>query len=289
MALLEDIKNGTLAGVAAGVGATLLAPVLLPAAARLLRPALKEVVRAGFVVSAATRRRFIPPPSIERFGAGVSEIKRGESTVITWNTTDAEEVLLNDEEVAPTGQIEVSPRQTARYTLVAINSVGRDEQSLEVTVRVIPAKIDQFEAAPRIAAPGETVTLSWQTSDAEAVLLDSEKVDAIGSMKVRAKTSARYALLAVNEAGSDERVIEIEVSELPIIDRFEAAPAKVSRGKSVALSWETRNVEKVFLNEEEVDPSGKFRRFPKKTTDYELRVVNSAGEQNRVVTARVTT
>ena len=51
MALLDDLTKGATPGnLAIGVGAALLAPVLVPAVASFLRPAAKAVVRTGITL-----------------------------------------------------------------------------------------------------------------------------------------------------------------------------------------------------------------------------------------------
>ena len=50
MAILEDVfKGGTVAGLAVGVGALLLAPTVLPAVGRVVRPAVKAAIKGGMV------------------------------------------------------------------------------------------------------------------------------------------------------------------------------------------------------------------------------------------------
>jgi len=50
MALVEDLfKGSTVTGLAVGVGALLLAPTVLPAVGRVIRPAAKAVIKSGMV------------------------------------------------------------------------------------------------------------------------------------------------------------------------------------------------------------------------------------------------
>lgn len=50
MAILEDLfKGGTVTGLAVGVGALLLAPTVLPAVGRIVRPAVKAAIKGGMV------------------------------------------------------------------------------------------------------------------------------------------------------------------------------------------------------------------------------------------------
>src|ERR1700722_10419946 len=50
MAILEDVFRGsTVTGLAVGVGALLLAPTVLPAVGRVMRPAVKAAIKGGMV------------------------------------------------------------------------------------------------------------------------------------------------------------------------------------------------------------------------------------------------
>ncbi|HEV8032256.1 MAG TPA: DUF5132 domain-containing protein [Stellaceae bacterium] len=51
MAILEDVFRGsTVTGLAVGVGALLLAPTVLPAVGRVVRPAVKAAIKGGMVL-----------------------------------------------------------------------------------------------------------------------------------------------------------------------------------------------------------------------------------------------
>ena len=51
MALFEDMfKGASVPGLVIGVGAVLLAPTLLPAVGRVIRPAAKAVIRTGILI-----------------------------------------------------------------------------------------------------------------------------------------------------------------------------------------------------------------------------------------------
>lgn len=56
MALFDAVtKNNVFTGLAIGIGATVLAPVLLPAAARIAKPAAKSMIKAGIVAYERSR------------------------------------------------------------------------------------------------------------------------------------------------------------------------------------------------------------------------------------------
>jgi hypothetical protein len=55
MALLDDMLKGGLPGLLLGIGVTLAAPVLLPAASTGARPLAKALIKGGLVVAATVR------------------------------------------------------------------------------------------------------------------------------------------------------------------------------------------------------------------------------------------
>ena len=59
MALIEDLfKGNAVTGVAVGVGALLLAPGLLPAVGRVVRPVAKAAIKGGMVLYRETLAEF---------------------------------------------------------------------------------------------------------------------------------------------------------------------------------------------------------------------------------------
>lgn len=66
-------------------------------------------------------------PTIEYFIANPEIIISGEFTTISWNTTNATTITIDQGigTVSATGSIEVSPESTTTYTLTAKNSDGQ--------------------------------------------------------------------------------------------------------------------------------------------------------------------
>ena len=79
MALLEDfLTGGTVAGVAVGVGALLLAPSVVPVVGRVLRPAAKAVIKGGLVLYRETLSE-IGEVASDLIAEARAEIEQGES------------------------------------------------------------------------------------------------------------------------------------------------------------------------------------------------------------------
>ncbi len=85
MALLEDIAKGaTPGGLVVGIGAVLLAPVLVPAVTQVLRPAAKAMLRTGI-----TAYRSVAEPISAAIGNLVAE---AQVELATAGTTSASPV-----------------------------------------------------------------------------------------------------------------------------------------------------------------------------------------------------
>jgi hypothetical protein len=83
---------------------------------------------------------FTKDPAIIRFVVDPPEIPLGMSTIITWKTMHADEVMLNGEKVDVEGKRRETPKQSTTYTLVARNKKGKEMgEGRDVTVTSGPA------------------------------------------------------------------------------------------------------------------------------------------------------
>jgi uncharacterized Zn-binding protein involved in type VI secretion len=89
----------------------------------------------GSARATATVTVTIPPPMpTASLTASPASIQSGQSSTLSWNTTDAATVTLNGAPVARSGMEVVSPTTTSTYTLVASNVTGSITRSTTVTV-----------------------------------------------------------------------------------------------------------------------------------------------------------
>ena len=113
-------------------------------------------------------------PSISSFTLSATRIRRGESVVLTWSTTDATSATINGSPVGPptSGSISVSPTETTTYT-VAANGAGNPAK-LSVTVTVDPkpqgsSLLDAASDTAGIRAALDRLSGAFATQDAEEV------------------------------------------------------------------------------------------------------------------------
>ena len=87
-------------------------------------------------------------PTITSFTANPTSIARGGTSVLSWSTTNATSISINQGvgNVSATGTVEVSPEETTAYTLTATNSDGSKTQSCTIEVVLNLPIIDYFTA-----------------------------------------------------------------------------------------------------------------------------------------------
>ena len=74
-------------------------------------------------------------PTIEEFSADRTTVTQGDEVTLTWNTSDADRVELEPGgPVALRGDMNVSPRATVNYALVASGPGGETRQSVRISV-----------------------------------------------------------------------------------------------------------------------------------------------------------
>ncbi|MHB8876346.1 MAG: lamin tail domain-containing protein, partial [Myxococcaceae bacterium] len=168
------------------------------------------------------------------------------------------------------GVVTVVPSATTVYTL---RSVGSAAMSAQAEVKVHPVNVS-FTANPPSAKTGEKVTLSWETRAATQVVVTeatfgelarptgaSEMASGFVEWTVPGGATAdggtaalpqgfplRFVLSASTETPSFTvtRALDTYAGDAPKIVQF-SAPAGVTTGKKVALSWKTANAVRVQI------------------------------------------
>ncbi len=150
------------------------------------------------------------PPEIRTFTATTLKIRKGQSTLLRWDTSEAGEVTLNGDRVPPFFAQQVKPDITTTYTLTATNPIGK--RLKQITVEIVkdpdppkePAKplINQFLTEPDEIAYGQASRLSWVTQNADAVYLDGVRVESVGFKFVAPTKNSAYKLKVVNPKGA---------------------------------------------------------------------------------------
>jgi phospholipase C len=117
----------------------------------------------------------IPTASIH---AAASQIKPGESVVLTWSSANATSVRvdpsISDTALPLSGSATVAPASTTKYQLTAVGAGGSASSTITVTVTdaASPAPTVSLDAASTTVVDGGSVSLTWASSNATSVSID---------------------------------------------------------------------------------------------------------------------
>ncbi|MFH1674773.1 MAG: RHS repeat-associated core domain-containing protein [Pseudomonadota bacterium] len=231
----------------------------------------------------------VEPPTVTITAAPTS-ITQGESSTLSWSSTNAESVTVDNGigEVAPSGSIAVSPSQTTMYTITATNSAG--SATAEVTISVIVPPTVTITVSPSLIALGESTTLAWSSTNAESVIIDNGigEVGASGSLAVSPSATTTYVITATNGAGSVTDTATISVIPPPTVD-IAADPVSIILGAGATLSWTSTDADTVSIDNGigQVAPSGLLAVSPTATTTYSITASNASGTATDTVTISV--
>ncbi|MFN3690823.1 MAG: hypothetical protein ACK4UU_07875, partial [Fimbriimonadales bacterium] len=235
------------------------------------------------------------PVEIEEFTAQPAQIIAGETTTLSWSVRNADKVLIEPALGAfdpnKTRSVQVQPRTTTTYRLIARNRYGEQTREVVVIVQNAPEPplpvISKFYAEPPQVKRGESVLLRWEVQHATELILTPPgglKLDpAIPGIEHRPSRTTDYELIARNAAGKSVskkvRVEVIDPSQAQILS-FTAQPETIGAGESVVLRWELLNAVRAEIDQGigRVDPKqGEATVTPMQTTTYTLTAYDSEG------------
>jgi len=191
--------------------------------------------------------------------------------------------------VAETGKQNDFSRKCQGIDLCPYEAGSLESKGCPVKESKFDAPAIMFTAMPDVVQKGQSVTLTWQVSNASKVSIEGVgEVSASGSRKLKPETNTTYTLTAVGEGGTQTVSTEVEVTSgpLPVI-LFTAAPATVQVGQEVTLNWQVTNANEVDIEGiGRVPFKGTRQVKPAENTVFKL---TAAGEGGKLVeTAAVT-
>jgi len=255
----------------------------------------------GTVTSSVTVTVNAPPsavPVIDSFSATPTTITAGDSTVLSWTTTGADNVSIDNGvgAVAVDGTITVTPVVTTTYTVTAIGAGGTVISSVIVTVNAPPPAapvIDSFSAAPIMITVGESTVLSWTTTGADNVSIDNgvgaAAVD--GTVTVIPAVTTTYTITATGPGGSTSSVVTVTVDSgsAPQAVVSITGPTSINRGDQVSYTVTLTNTGTTTLNNAQltfvVSPANRIKDLSPGNIQN-LGNVPSAGSVSRTWTGR---
>jgi hypothetical protein len=206
-------------------------------------------------------------PKIDYFTVNPQKIKKGQSTKLSWGTTNCSTVKI-DPDVgykSADGETYVTPYSTGiiKYTIKAYgNNGGEVTQDLYLTVEEEQPqndpKINYFTVNPQNITLGQSATLTWDTSYANSVNISYVGIkSADGSTQVTPNSEGKvtYKLTAYGNNGkSVSKNIDLYVEKYippqknPEIKYFYINPQKIKKGQSATIKWATENVKNVKIS-----------------------------------------
>jgi PKD repeat protein len=231
----------------------------------------------------------IDPPTAT-FTATPASIAPGQPSTLTWTTTNATAVSIDNGVGAKplNGSGSVSPTTTTIYTLTATGAGGTVTKQVTVTVNPVPSI--SFSASPPVIGGGESSTLSWATMNATAVSIDNGigARSLNGSLQVSPAASTTYTLTATGAGGTKTATATVTVAPPPTI-LFTVTPSVVSPGGTAKLEWQVFDAATIVLDPGlGVQPfSGSMTVMPAGSTTYILTATGVGGTRTAQVLVTV--
>jgi len=233
-------------------------------------------------------------PAIIRFAAAPLHINQGQSSLLSWSTTGASTVTINNGvgSVPVNGSQNVSPSQTTTYTLTATGADGVTSVSAAVTVTVggaVPT-ILSFTASPTVLAAGGSVSLCWNVQNATSIVIQPQPGTVSGAANCQSVTVSQtttFVLTATNAVGPSQATVTVSVGSVQILT-FSASPAySPASGAPVTLSWTTQNATSAIITGTgapgSVPVNGTVVVNPTTNSDYTLTAYGPNGPVSSVI------
>ena len=257
----------------------------------------------GTITCTATVTVSDPPPPAPTcaLSANPSSITTGDSSTLSWTSTNATSVSIDQGvgNVTPVaaGSVSVSPLSTTTYTLTATGSGGTVVCDTTVTVTTTPppppAPTCTLSANPSSITTGDFSTLSWTSTNATSVSIDQGigSVATSGSQSVSPGGTTTYTLTATGAGGTVQCSKTVTVTSNPAPTcTLSASPSSITTGNSSTLSWTTANATSVSVDQGigSVAASGSTTVSPSSTTTYTLTATGAGGSITCTATVTVT-
>jgi Leucine-rich repeat (LRR) protein len=145
-----------------------------------------------------------PPPIVGSFAASPATIIPGQSSTLSWTTTNTSSVAIGGLGSQPVnGSVSVSPATTTTYTLTATGPGGTATATTTITVNPAPPIVVSFAASPATITAGQSSTLSWTTTNTTSVAISGVGAQPVsGSVSVSPTTTTTYTLSATGPGGT---------------------------------------------------------------------------------------
>ncbi|HUA01136.1 MAG TPA: OmpA family protein [Candidatus Aquilonibacter sp.] len=153
---------------------------------------LKDLPRFKAGMASAT---VVVAPATGSFSASASNINCGQSSTLNWQTADTVDANISGiGTVQPSGSQSVSPHATTDYAFTATGPGGavKGDATVNVNTKVDasinanPAEVHYRKIGDKVITQDST-TVTWQTSNADSVTVDGQKVAVSGNETIQAQ------------------------------------------------------------------------------------------------------
>lgn len=200
----------------------------------------------------------VKSPKVISFSAAPGELVSSGTVTLTWDTEEAQSVVLYDSNrgavagaTGSDGSVQVAIDRTTLFVLTATGEDGRTASAV-AQVRAGPGDSELvLIAQPSVVKKGGAVTLAWAATNprglelatADGAALDLGGQTATGSVTVYPEANTTYVLEA------DGRRAETTVQIRPNLESFEVSPRSAEPGKPLTFTWKTTAASKLTLSE----------------------------------------
>lgn len=213
----------------------------------------------------------IPYPTVT-FTASSTSIKRGDSTLIKWSSTNADYCTASggwSGNWQPTGAVSVSPTNSTSYTITCVNSVYKVSKNLYIYIRGvsstdtdITSPIDiVITAIPQTILKGQNTKLSWGATNVSSCYASGAWTGSklpYDTQIVSPNTSSVYAITCTKGTEVKTASVLIIVSDtlpatttsnayLPTL-LFYANPSTLTSRGTTVLNWQSNNTNYCIAN-----------------------------------------
>jgi hypothetical protein len=174
-----------------------------------------------------------------------------------------------DGQIGTTAQFETTSLSVGPHVVFFMvqDNIGEWSEEVYATISILeyippPVTVNSFITSATTITKGDSVTLSWNVSNAASVSIDQGvgTVVHVGSVTVSPSSTTTYRLMAIGEGTSSgtAQVTVIVQDPAPMILFFGASPRSVMSGGSSRLTWQTTGATDVRILPQigTVGPSG---------------------------------
>lgn len=181
-------------------------------------------------------------PTVSSFTATPSAIRRGQTTRLSWSTSNATSATINNGvgSVPVNGFIDVSPLTTTVYTL-SLTGLGNTTGSGQVIVTVYQPPSITFNIYRNPIAVGESTTIAWETfGDADTITWNSGGIvngNLSSSATISPTDSTTYSATVSGLGGTYTGSVRLVVNQRPTASLV--TPTSLVYNQQAILSYES--------------------------------------------------